>query len=80
MEGWQRAFVLHGRPYSETSLLLDLFSENEGRVRVLAKGARARRSSLKGALQPLRRCWCGGVGAVKSKPCAMLSRFLWRYR
>ncbi|WP_336748532.1 DNA repair protein RecO [Pantoea vagans] len=52
MEGWQRAFVLHSRPFSETSLLLDLFSENEGRVRVLAKGARSRRSQLKGALQP----------------------------
>ncbi|RLM22092.1 DNA repair protein RecO [Brenneria alni] len=52
MEGWQRAFVLHGRPYSETSLLLDLFSESDGRVRILAKGARARRSSLKGCLQP----------------------------
>ncbi|AXW85552.1 DNA repair protein RecO [Lonsdalea britannica] len=52
MEGWQRAFVLHGRPYSETSLLLDLFTENQGRVRMLAKGARARRSSLKGCLQP----------------------------
>lgn len=52
MEGWQRAFVLHSRPFSETSLLLDLFSESEGRVRVLAKGARSRRSQLKGALQP----------------------------
>ncbi|MCG7366888.1 DNA repair protein RecO [Pantoea sp. ACRSH] len=52
MEGWQRAFVLHSRPYSETSLLLDLFSESHGRVRVLAKGARARRSQLKGTLQP----------------------------
>jgi DNA repair protein RecO (recombination protein O) len=52
MDGWQRAFVLHGRPYSETSLLLDLFTENEGRVCVLAKGARSRRSQLKGCLQP----------------------------
>lgn len=52
MEGWQRAFVLHSRPYSETSLLLDLFSESHGRLRVLAKGARARRSQLKGTLQP----------------------------
>ncbi|OTA14757.1 DNA repair protein RecO [Xenorhabdus vietnamensis] len=52
MDGWQRAFVLHGRPYSETSLLLDVFTENEGRVRVLAKGARSRRSNLKGCLQP----------------------------
>lgn len=52
MEGWQRAFVLHGRPYSETSLMLDLFTEGQGRIRVLAKGARGRRSSLKGCLQP----------------------------
>jgi len=52
MEGWQRAFVLHGRPYSETSLLLDLFTEGQGRVRILAKGARGRRSNLKGCLQP----------------------------
>lgn len=63
MEGWQRAFVLHSRPFSETSLLLDLFSESEGRVRVLAKGARSRRSQLKGTLQPLRLYWCAGAGA-----------------
>lgn len=52
MEGWQRAFVLHARPWSETSLMLDLFSEEAGRVRVVAKGARRKRSNLKGALQP----------------------------
>jgi len=52
MEGWQRAFVLHSRPWSETSLLLDVFSEESGRVRLVAKGARSRRSSLKGTLQP----------------------------
>lgn len=52
MEGWERAFVLHGWPYSETSLLLDLFTEGNGRVRLLAKGARRRRSPLKGSLQP----------------------------
>ncbi|CAQ83399.1 MULTISPECIES: DNA repair protein RecO [Photorhabdus] len=52
MDGWQRAFILHRRPYSETSLLLDLFTENEGRISVLAKGARSRRSNLKGCLQP----------------------------
>ncbi|MBD2806282.1 DNA repair protein RecO [Xenorhabdus sp. ZM] len=52
MDGWQRAFVLHWRPYSETSLLLDFFTENEGRIRILAKGARSRRSHLKGCLQP----------------------------
>lgn len=68
MEGWQRAFVLHSRPWSETSLLLDLFSEESGRVRLIAKGARAKRSNLKGALQPFTPLlvrW-GGRGEVKT--------------
>lgn len=52
MEGLQRCFVLHSRPYSETSLILDVFSEAHGRVRLMAKGARGKRSPLKGALQP----------------------------
>ncbi|WP_074012645.1 DNA repair protein RecO [Candidatus Sodalis sp. SoCistrobi] len=68
MEGWQRAFVLHARPYSETSLLLDFFTEQQGRVRVLAKGARSRRSALKGVLQPftpLLARW-SGRGEVKT--------------
>lgn len=52
MEGWERAFVLHGWPYSETSLMLDLFTQDHGRLRLLAKGARSRRSHLKGCLQP----------------------------
>ena len=68
MEGWQRAFVLHSRPLSETSLLLDLFSEESGRVRLIAKGARSKRSNLKGALQPFTPLlvrW-GGRGEVKT--------------
>nr|WP_086940342.1 DNA repair protein RecO [Thaumasiovibrio occultus] len=52
MEGLQRCFVLHSRPYSETSLILDLFTEHEGRLSIMAKGARGKRSPLKGALQP----------------------------
>ena len=33
----QRGFVLHRRPYSETSLLVDLFTEETGRLTVIAK-------------------------------------------
>ncbi|MDF2154122.1 DNA repair protein RecO [Vibrio sp. CAU 1672] len=51
-EGLQRCFVLHRRPYSESSLILDVFSEEYGRITLMAKGARSKRSSLKGALQP----------------------------
>ncbi|CAK9885652.1 MAG: DNA repair protein RecO [Candidatus Erwinia impunctatus] len=66
-DGWQRAFVLHRRPYSETSLLLDLFSEQQGRISVLAKGARGKRSTLKGALQPFTPLLVdyGGRGSMK---------------
>ncbi|WP_084255708.1 DNA repair protein RecO [Pasteurella testudinis] len=52
IETWQRGFVLHRRPYNETSLLVDLFTEESGRLTVLAKGARAKRSALKSLLQP----------------------------
>lgn len=51
-EGLQRCFVLHRRPYSESSLILDVFSEEYGRVTLMSKGARSKRSNLKGALQP----------------------------
>jgi len=68
MEGWQRAFVLHSRPWSETSLILDVFTEESGRVRLVAKGARSRRSNLKGALQPFVPLLVrfGGRGEVKT--------------
>ena len=48
----QRGFILHRRPYNETSLLVDLFTEESGRLTVIAKGARAKRSSWKSVLQP----------------------------
>lgn len=44
--------MLHRRAYSETSLLVDLFTEQTGRLAVLAKGARTKRSTWKGVLQP----------------------------
>ncbi len=68
MEGWQRAFVLHSRPWSETSLMLDFFTEESGRVRLFAKGARSKRSTLKGALQPFTPLLLrfGGRGEVKT--------------
>lgn len=34
------SFILHQRPYRETSLLLDVFSRDHGRLRLVAKGAR----------------------------------------
>ena len=46
------AFVLRHRPYSETSLLVDLFTEKSGRITAIAKGARRLKSSYRGVLLP----------------------------
>lgn len=48
-------YVLHSIPWKETSLVLDILSENDGRVAVLAKGARRPRSAFRGLLQPFHR-------------------------
>ncbi|MGO2089361.1 MAG: DNA repair protein RecO [Oceanisphaera sp.] len=46
------AFVIHSRPYSETSQLVDVFTREQGRQSLIAKGSRRPRSALKGLLQP----------------------------
>jgi DNA repair protein RecO (recombination protein O) len=48
----QPAFILHHRPFRETSVLLDIFSEEHGRISLVAKGVRTHRSKLKALLQP----------------------------
>jgi len=45
-------YVLHRRPYRNTSLLVDFFSEQHGRVSVVARSARGPKSRFRGALQP----------------------------
>lgn len=46
------AFVLHSRPYRDTSLLLEVFACEQGRVGLVARGARSARSRQRGLLQP----------------------------
>lgn len=73
MSGKQRidgqvAYILHSYPYSESSLILDVFSRDHGRMPLLARGARRPRSALRGVLQafqPLEMGWFGG-GEVRT--------------
>ena len=58
----QPAFVLHSYPYRETSLVLEVFTRNFGRIALVARGARRPRSALRGVLlafQPLLLNWAG---------------------
>lgn len=47
-------YVLHGRAFRETSLLLEVLSRRHGRVGLVARGARAARSRWRNLLQPFR--------------------------
>ncbi len=46
------AYVLHRRPWRETSLMVDIFSLNAGRITVIARGGNSAKSPLKAQLQP----------------------------
>ena len=48
------AFVLHARPWRETSLLVEVLSANHGRLGLLARGVHGpRQQPLRAALQPM---------------------------
>ncbi len=45
----QPAFILHHRPYRETSVIIDFLTENHGRITAVARGTKGR---FRGILQP----------------------------
>ncbi|MDP3037388.1 MAG: DNA repair protein RecO, partial [Rhodocyclaceae bacterium] len=62
------AFLLHAYPFSETSLIIEVFTRDHGRLALLARGARRPRAALRGVLlafQPLELGWFGN-GEVKT--------------
>ena len=58
----QPGYVLHSTWYKETSLIVDLFTKEHGRIALVAKGAKRPHSKLRGVLQtfqPLSVAWSG---------------------
>lgn len=56
------AFVLHTYPWRETSLIVETFTRDHGRLPLMAKGARRPGSAVRGVLmafQPLAVSWTG---------------------
>jgi DNA repair protein RecO (recombination protein O) len=65
----QPAYVLHVRPWRETSLLLEAFTRDWGRVGLVARGVRSARARLsRSALEPLQalRIDWGGRGELQT--------------
>lgn len=67
----QPAYVLHSRPYRETSLLLELLTREHGRLGVVARGVRGERARLRRAqLEPFE---CIAVGLLRRGELATLT-------
>ena len=50
----QPAYLLHRRPYSESSLLLDVFTREHGRLTLIAKGCRKKKNQPQGLFLPFK--------------------------
>lgn len=70
----QPAYVLHRRPYRESSLLVDLLTRDHGRVGVVARAARGARGGLSGVLQPCQGLLVGWTGRGELKTLVAAER------
>lgn len=48
----QPAYILHHRPFRDSSQILDVLSRDHGKLALVARGSRGARSRLKGILRP----------------------------
>lgn len=67
----QTAYLLHSRPYRNTSLIIDVFSRDYGRVGLVARGARSARSRWAAVLMPFRRVILSWQGRGELKTVTM---------
>lgn len=56
------AVVLHRRPWRETSVMIEAFTRDYGRVGLIARGARRKRARWRGVLEPLAVLQIGWTG------------------
>lgn len=52
MVNFQRAYILHSRPYQDNKLIVELLTENDGKVAALVYYGQSKKSNKKGLLQP----------------------------
>ena len=51
----QPAYILHTRPYRDTSMLLDVLTRDAGRIGLVARGVRSRKTPKRNLLNPFTR-------------------------
>lgn len=83
----QPGWVLHRRPWGESSFLIEFFSRDHGRIGLVGKGARSARSQWRGLVEPfcpLSASWTrrGEMGTLimlepAGSRCVLEGRALW---
>lgn len=71
-EALDDGFILFARDYRDSSLILDVFSREQGRYSVVARGARSERSKVRGRLQPFSPLTIGSMGRSELKTATTL--------
>ena len=78
----QPAYILHQRPFRDTSQILEVFTKDYGRLSIMSRGSRAQKSRLKSILQPFRALEIGWSGRgemptlISAEPAAQTVVFL----
>ncbi len=70
----ETVFILHARQYRDTSAILDVFSKESGRYSVVVRGARSKRSRLKGLLEPFIPLLLASIGRGELKTSTTVER------
>lgn len=68
----QPSYILHRRPYRNTSLLVELFSREHGRICGIARGAQRSRTFSTSSIQPFRRVLVSWTGRGEVLTITML--------
>ena len=78
----QKAYVIHSRPFKETSLIVTFLTERKGKINAVAKGAKRKKSRFSGNLEPFQ---CLNIdfrgkfdlkSLILAEPCEVFEDFL----
>jgi len=72
--GWDECFLLHHRPHGETSLIVDVFTKKNGKMSIIAKGAKKPKSKFFGYLTPFTKLKITYTGRSELKTLTNIDR------
>ena len=71
-----QCFLLHQRSYGETSIIVDVFTKNSGKMSLIAKGAKKPKSKFFGYLAPFHKLNVTFSGRSELKTLTSIDRNL----